>query len=206
MHIPDHRDREVAQRYFKPFIPHFQNCKNVLEVASGQGFFLEEMVAANIPAQGLELDKELCKSMQARDLPIEQGDLFERLANHTGPAFDGCMASHIVEHFLPEQVDRMLGLLHGVTSEGGVLVLITPNMANLRRASGDFWRDPTHVRPYPVSALSKLLQRNGWEVVSHGEHTDRVFSLKRKVIYGLRNLLLGRYWGGDDLYVVARRV
>jgi hypothetical protein len=25
------------------------------------------------------------------------------------------------------------------------------------------------------------------------------------LIYGLRNALLGRYWCGDDLFVVARR-
>jgi hypothetical protein len=70
---------------------------------------------------------------------------------------------------------------------------------------GDFWRDPTHVRPYPISALSKLLRRTGWEVVESAEYTDRKPSIGRSITYAVRNALLGRYWVGDDLYVIARR-
>nr|CRH06478.1 Conseverd protein of unknown function. Containing SAM-dependent methyltransferases domain [Candidatus Magnetococcus massalia] len=205
MHVPDRRDREVAQRYFTPFIPHFTHCEHVVEVASGQGFFLEQMKQAGIQATGLELDEALCEGMQARDLNVIQGDLFRYLEEYEGPLYDGCMASHIVEHFMPAQVEQMLAGLHRVSKPGAVLVILTPNIANLRRAAGDFWRDPTHVRPYPVSALSKLLRRTGWQEESSGEHTDRQFSLKRKITYALRNALMGRYWGGDDLYVIARR-
>jgi hypothetical protein len=144
VHVPDPRDQEVAYRYFKPFVERFKGCTAVLDVASGQGHFLDLMKEAGIPARGVELDVELSESCRDRGLDVEQGD---------------------------------------------------------------FWRDPTHVRPYPASAIRKLLDRaGGWEILEDAEYTDRKPSLSRSLVYGLRNLFLGRYWGGDDLYVIARRV
>lgn len=205
MHVADARDKEVADRYFRPFVSRFSACSRVLEIASGQGFFLDMLREAAIGALGVEADAELCRSARTRGLAVEQANFFEYLKASPESQFDGCMASHIVEHFLPQQVEDLFGLLLRAAKPGSPLVILTPNIANLRRAAGDFWRDPTHVRPYPVSALSKLLRRTGWEVTESFEYTDRKPSLRRAIVYRLRNLLIGRYWGGDDLCVIARK-
>lgn len=204
MHVADARDRQVAERYFRPFVSRFAGCRNVLELACGQGFFLDMLKEAAIPAVGVEADTGLCATARARGLDVENADFFEYLKTFN-EKFDACMASHIVEHFLPERVEELLRLIHRALKPGSPLVILTPNIANLRRAVGDFWRDPTHVRPYPVSALEKLLRRTGWQPIESFEYTDRKPSLRRKIVYAARNLLLGRYWGGDDLCVVARR-
>jgi O-antigen chain-terminating methyltransferase len=204
VHVADARDRAVAERYFRPYVARFAGCKRVLEIASGQGFFLDMLREAGIGATGVEADQALCEQARSRGLDVTQADFFAFLKNKS-PEFDGVMASHIVEHFLPVQVEELLGLLAGAAKPGSPLVILTPNIANMRRAVGDFWRDPTHVRPYPVSALSKLLRRTGWEVAESFEYTDRRPSLYRTLVYGVRNLLIGRYWGGDDLCVIARR-
>jgi len=205
MHVADARDQEIAQRYFQPFVGRFAGCKRVLEIASGQGFFLDMLRTAGVGARGIEADAGLCAQLRARGLDVIQADFFEFLRKSPSGEFDGVMASHIVEHFLPVQVEELLGLLARVARPGSPIVILTPNIANMRRAVGDFWRDPTHVRPYPVSAISKLLRRTGWEVAESFEVTDRKPSLYRSLVYGMRNLLLGRYWGGDDLCVIARR-
>jgi SAM-dependent methyltransferase len=205
MHIPDKRDRDIAERYFRPFVREFSGCRNVLELASGQGFFLEMLREKGINATGVEIDPELCASSISRGLDVNNRDIFEFLQEAHPGSFDGCFASHIVEHMLPVQVEDLLGLIHSSLRPGSPLVILTPNMANLRRSAGDFWRDPTHVRPYPISALSKLLRKTGW-IVGSGEHTDRKKSVSKTIIYGLRNMLIGRYWVGDDVYVIARKV
>jgi len=205
MHVADARAREVAQRYFKPFVARFAGCSRVLEIASGQGFFLDMLRESSIGATGIETDEALCAQSRARGLEVKQADFFEFLANSPEGQYDGVMASHIVEHLLPVQVEELFRLLARASRPGSPLVILTPNIANLRRAVGDFWRDPTHVRPYPVSALSKLLRRTGWELAESFEYTDRKPSLYKAFIYGMRNLLIGRYWGGDDLCAVARR-
>jgi O-antigen chain-terminating methyltransferase len=207
VHVPDPRDQEVAYRYFKPFVERFKGCTAVLDVASGQGHFLDLMKEAGIPARGVELDVELSESCRDRGLEVEQGDFFEFLHRAKPGSFDGVHASHIIEHFAPTQVEELFRLVGPALKEGSLFAIITPNPANLRRMVGDFWRDPTHVRPYPASAIRKLLGRaGGWEILEEAEYTDRKPSLSRSLVYGLRNLFLGRYWGGDDLYVIARRV
>ena len=205
MHIPDPRERETARRYFKPFLEHFRGCQAVLDVASGQGHFLELLKEAGLNGSGVELDQELCELTRSKGLQVVNESFFDYLKKTPPDTFDGANVSHIVEHFTPTQVEELFKLLHDVLKPGSPLVVVTPNIANLRRAVGDFWRDPTHVRPYPISALSKLLRRTDWTIAKSGEYTDRKPSLSRALIYGLRNALLGRYWCGDDLFVVARR-
>jgi len=205
MHVPDPREREVARRYFQPFLKHFRACKAVVDIASGQGHFLELLREAGLNGTGVELDADLCALCRQKGLTVVQTDFFDYLKDSPAGTFDGANVSHIVEHFTPRQVEELCKLLHHALKPGSPMVILTPNIANLRRAVGDFWRDPTHVRPYPVSALTKILKRTGWEVEASGEHTDRKPSLGRAIIYALRNALIGRYWGGDDLYVIARR-
>jgi O-antigen chain-terminating methyltransferase len=205
MHIPDPREREVARRYFLPFLRIFRPCRAVLDLASGQGHFLELLREHEIPASGVELDAELCRLSQAKGLQVTRADLFEFLGAVAPGAFDGANASHIVEHFAPPQVEQILSLAHRALAPDAPLLILTPNIANLRRAVGDFWRDPTHVRPYPIPALHKLLRRTGWEILESGEHSDRSPSPVRRLVYALRNAALGRYWCGDDVYVIARR-
>jgi O-antigen chain-terminating methyltransferase len=204
MHAPDTRDRDIARRYFQPFLKYFSACRSVVDVASGQGHFLEILREAGIPATGIEIDPALCALCRQKGLKITEADFFNHLPILPPGAFDGAILSHIVEHFLPVQVDTLLRRLRPALQPGSPLLILTPNIANLRRAVGDFWRDPTHVRPYPIPALSILLRGAGWEIAESGECTDRKPSLRRSISYALRNTLIGRYWVGDDVFVVAR--
>lgn len=205
MYIADSRDEKIAKTYFEPFIKMFLSKKRVLELASGQGFFLKMLKDVGIEPLGVEIDGSLCRDAKSQGLNIVQANLIDYL-KETKDKFDGCFASHIVEHFSPLDVQDLFRLAHEVIEHRGILIIVTPNIANLRRAVGDFWRDPTHVRPYPISALKKLLEQSGWRVIKSGYHTDRPFSLRRTITYCIRNLLIGDYWTGDDLYVVAERL
>ncbi|HOX57761.1 MAG TPA: class I SAM-dependent methyltransferase [Candidatus Paceibacterota bacterium] len=176
----------------------------MLDIACGHGFLLQLFKEAGIGATGVELDQNLCNEALSKGLELVRGDFFQFLRQAAPGSHDGAVASHIVEHFLPAQVEELFRLLEkALKPKSGVLV-ITPNIAHLRNAAGDFWRDPTHVRPYPVSALAQIPNRNGWEVVASGTTSKRPASMSRKVSYKLRNLFLGPYWLDEDVYVVAR--
>jgi SAM-dependent methyltransferase len=197
--------KNLAEKYFEPFVELFKDKKRVLDLGCGQGIFLKILKKVGVDAVGVEIDDSLSQMANSQGLKVIQADIFDYL-KETTDKFDGCCASHIVEHFTPGVVKNLFRLIHRIMEAGGLLLVVTPNIANLRRAAGDFWRDPTHVRPYPISALNKLLAQSGWETVKSGYHTDRPYSLRRQIIYGLRNLLIGRYWGDDDLYVVAQKI
>ena len=205
MHLADRRDQAVAKKYFMPFVERFRDHSPVLELASGQGIFQDLLKSAGISAEGVELDEALYRACRDRGLNVTQANLFSYLESLQQPRFGGCFASHIVEHFLPQEVDTLFRDVHKAVRPGGIFIVLTPNIANLKRAAGDFWRDPTHVRPYPIPALHKLLRKNQWQVLESGEHSDRPPSIKRQVTYWIRNLLMGRHWVGDDVWVIAQR-
>jgi len=204
LHIRDARSEEIARRFFVVFVDIFQvhGARRILDLGCGQGFFLRLLKDRGIECVGVEVDEELCRLAAEDGLDVMQMDLLSYLSG-SSDRFDGCFASHIIEHFPPVQVTKMFELIHGIMEPGGILCIVTPNIANLRRAVGDFWRDPTHVRPYPVQALKKLLEKTGWSVIRSGYHTHRPASIKREIVYGIRNFLFGKYWTPDSLYVVA---
>lgn len=207
MHVPDSRKEQTARRYFHPFVDLFKEYgkSKILDIGCGQGFFLSMLSEVGVNSTGIEIDETLCQGARERGLTnVISTDIFEYLRS-TPNRFDGCFASHIVEHFSPDQVKELFTLIRRILDPQGLLVVITPNVANLRRAAGDFWRDPTHVRPYPVSALEKLLTQTGWRVARSGYLTDRRPSLRRAIAYTIRNILFGKFWTPDDLFVAALR-
>jgi O-antigen chain-terminating methyltransferase len=48
---------------------------------------------------------------------------------------------------------------------GGILVIETPDPANILMASHHFWNDPTHQRPIPQALMEFIFQYFGFAVV-----------------------------------------
>lgn len=193
------------QRNFDPFVKYFKKCSNGIEIAAGQGFFLDQVKASGGIMAGVEIDPELCTQIRQRGLTVHQQNFFDFLESSPDNHFDGCMAAHIIEHLTPQDATRLLTLLYRVMKAGSPLVILTPNIANLRKAAGDFWRDPTHVRPYPFQALEKLFKMTGWKPVKSGEHFDRKVSVSLKMRYTLRNALFGKFWVGEAVFAIAEK-
>lgn len=205
MHIPSGRKEPTVKATFTPFVKLFAAHSKVLDVACGHGFVMKMLKEANIDAVGIEMDEGLVNEARSSGLKVIQGDIFHYLQS-TQEKFNGCIASHIVEHFPPQKVVELLRLMNRVTLSDGKLLIITPNIAHLRRAAGDFWRDPSHVRPYPIEALDKLLSQTEWRKITSGYLSDKKFSLRKTIVSSIRNVLIGRYWLGEDLYMVAQKL
>jgi O-antigen chain-terminating methyltransferase len=131
MHIPDPRECEVAMRYSQPFVEYFLGCQRVIDVASGQGHFLQILKEAGVNAEGVEVDSDLCALTRGKGLKVTQGNFFELLKTVPAGSYDGASASHIVEQFLPVQVEELFALLHRALKMDALLVVITPNIANI---------------------------------------------------------------------------
>lgn len=55
------------------------------------------------------------------------GDVFEYLAEGHDEEFDEVKAEHFVEHFDPDEVKLLLGMVHGVLKPGGIFHIVVPH-------------------------------------------------------------------------------
>ncbi len=103
----------------------------------GHGFAMKMLRQANVDAVGIEVNEGLVQEARSAGLNVIQTDISHYLKS-TVERYQGYIASHIFEHFHPQNVVELLGLIYRVTQSGGKLLFITPNIAHLRRAAGDF--------------------------------------------------------------------
>ena len=169
-------DRDRVQSARASYLVHFPGGGRILDVGTGRGEFLLAAVEAGFQAEGLDSDRKAVAEANESDLRVVQADARDFLLTHPGE-FDGIFCSHLVEHFSPDDARRLISAAADALSAGGVLCVVTPNPGSLPTIAHEFWRDPSHVRPYDVEALQFLCQSSGLEVVESGQNPDSELGL-----------------------------
>lgn len=142
----------------------------VLELACGRGELLGLLREAGVAASGVDLDEGMVAAARAQGLDVELGDALGALRARADDSLLGVVSAHFVEHLTPDRVHDVVVEAARVLAPGGTFVAATPNAACLSVLGHDFWRDPTHVRPYDPQLLAFLCDRAGLEVVETGEN------------------------------------
>ena len=147
----------------------------LLEIGSGEGWFLKAALAAGYDARGLEFSdfglKRFNPDLAAR---VEFGDAFEALDRliDEGAQVDVCVMEHVLEHVLDPEA--LLARLPSVLGPGGVVAITVPNDFSavqlearaLGHIDGEFWvAPPQHLNYFNAESLPRLLTRMGFEVV-----------------------------------------
>lgn len=198
----------------KKYLEYFHEAGRVLDLGCGRGTFLELLSGGGKEAYGIDSDPEKIKRCLQKGLKAECSSVFE-FFDHSNKQFDGIFTSHLIEHLLPQQTTKLIQTCHNVLTDGGVLVVITPNIGNLHVATETFYLDLTHIRPYPLKLLVALFEEVSFSVIASGEDpetaTDFTSSklkrlLTRKLICRLlpatfRNAV----FSGEDVFVVGRK-
>ncbi|MCH6546789.1 MAG: methyltransferase domain-containing protein, partial [Deltaproteobacteria bacterium] len=125
MHIPDQRKEASVRTNFAPFVRTFTAKSKVLDIACGQGFILQMLKEADIEGVGIEFDDQLVEEACSAGLNVSQAEMFQYLQS-TKDRLDGCIASHIVQHFPSPNVLELLQLINRVLLEVGKWIIITP--------------------------------------------------------------------------------
>jgi SAM-dependent methyltransferase len=147
----------------------------LLEIGSGEGWFLKAALAAGYDARGLEFSDYGLKRFHPELADrVAFGDAFEALDRliGEGEAVDVCVMEHVLEHVLDPQA--LLARLPAILRPGGVVAITVPNdfssVQLAARALGhidrDFWvQPPQHLNYFNAETLPALLERRGFEVV-----------------------------------------
>ena len=169
------RDRQLIRGGLTGYVPHFQGCRKVLDLACGSGIFLELLAEQGIPALGVERNPAVVAWVKQHGWDIVEQDAFAFL-ERTTETYDGVFCSHFLEHLPFEQVLRLFELLAPRVVAGGTVVLVVPNPESVRMQLFGFWRDPEHVRFYHPELLEAVCQHAGFQVIASNRE-DRPFAL-----------------------------
>lgn len=154
----------------------FAGCRRVLDVGCGEGQFLELLRNGGVEALGIDSDARMVEVCLGKGLDVVQADLFDYLPEQK-EQFDGIFGSNLLEHLSAQEATRFVQASYGALSEGGTLLIATPNPASLIVQLYEFWRDLTHVRLYSRPLLEFMLHWAGFRQIESGEHPHTAWTL-----------------------------
>ena len=177
----------------------------MLDLGCGDGPLLSLLQEAGETGTGVDLDSVAVDAGRARGFDVTRSDVLDFLTGSAGGLYGAVVASHVLEHLPPPRVPGMLTDCARVLKPGGVLVLLTPNPRNIGVITQTFWGDLAHVRPYSLDLVVRLVRDAGLEVSQAGDDPYTRQPGFRRALNIMRRFIVGDYWPGADLMVVAEK-
>lgn len=150
---------EIARRQAM-YLDVFDGRQCVLDLGCGRGEFVDLLVKHDIGVLGVDTSSAMVQFCEARGLPVLHADLFEHLERQVDASLGGIAALQVIEHLLPERIISLLITAASKLSPQAPMIAETVNPVCVR-AMGNFFVDPTHVRPVPAPLLVYLFERAG---------------------------------------------
>jgi len=152
-----------AQRVIQGFyLPQFEGCQKVVDLACGDGDFVKLLLDNGIQATGVDFDVKAHDAAEEHGLPIVRDDVFHYLQSLEPDSIDGIFCAHLVEHLPYEKVLELIHLSYRALSDGGVLVVATPDARSLYAHLEMYYRHFGHISFYHPLLLSFFLDHAGF--------------------------------------------
>ncbi len=127
-----------------------------LDLGCGRGEWLAWLREIGVRAVGVDLNPIFVARCREAGLEVHEADLMDTLAQQPDASLGLVSAFHVVEHLPFPLQYRLMSEMYRVLLPGGLALLETPNARNLLVTGGDFYRDPTHIRPVFPDTLAYL--------------------------------------------------
>ena len=189
----------------------------VVDIGCGRGEWLELLKEAGIAGRGFDLNRVAVEESRARGLNVELADGLEALAALAPRSCSAVTGFHIIEHLPFESVVKLLDEALRVLRAGGVLILETPNPANLLVAAERFYLDPTHQKPCVPLTVQFVAEQRGLvnvEIVRIRQPNQLPNPLEplpedhplAQRLNPLIDLATTRLYGAGDFAIIGRKV
>ena len=183
-----------------------------LDVGCGRGEFLVACREASITARGVDLNERSVADLRARGFDVALAGIPECFGNAGDGSLGSILAMHVVEHLPVEALFALFREARRVLKTGGLLMIETPNAESIAISATDFWRDPTHLAPRHVAALTVLAREHGFEIAEVRAVHELPEGLRipmlesdapelQRVIHAIND----RFFGPADLRLVLRK-
>ena len=135
-----------------------------LDVGCGRGEFLAACREGRIAARGVDLNERSVADLKARGFDVALAGIPECFGEVADGSLGSILAMHVVEHLPVEALFALFREARRVLRAGGLLMIETPNAESIAMSASDFWRDPTHLAPRHVAALTVLAREHGFKI------------------------------------------
>jgi len=133
----------------------------ILDVGPGKGLYARHFLQQGLRVACLDIDASLQPWFEELGCEFRVADARSETMPYESGRFDVVWCSHVIEH-LPNPL-QFIRELRRLVKVGGFIILRTPDV---RRVKFDFWTDPTHVTPFTLVSLKKLLTLADLETVA----------------------------------------
>lgn len=140
--------------------------KKVLDVGCGFGDFLKFNPKKFV---GIDINADALRSCKEEGFEVHNASVTK--IPFSNDSFDGVNCQQVIEHLTAPDAYGMLTEINRVLKKGGLLVIST-EMVTKR-----FWNTFSHIKPYPPTAIKKLLRHSGQETFG------KLSSLKVERVY-----------------------
>ncbi len=154
---------DVRAALYSDYTPFFDASDLVLDLGCGDGTWLDVLRSHGLRGVGIDYDPGKVADCHAKGLDAICSDDLTDAAGHEPTALS---ALHIIEHLAPKDVLRLL-----MTLDVRKVLLVTPNIDH-PVVPMTFWRDITHVRPYPRCVMEELCRQTGFTGVMSGTQNN----------------------------------
>lgn len=152
------------------YLPFFEGRRRVLDLACGDGDFIEMLTEQGVCATGVDFDPRACEAVRGRGLDVVCQDVLDYLERVEPESFDGIFSAHLVEHLSYHQVLRMLELGLRALEPGGIMLLATPNTRSMYAHLESFYKHFGHTSFYHPELLCFFLDYVGFVEPQTGEN------------------------------------
>lgn len=149
---------QIAYSYLKAHNP-------ILDAGCGEGRFIGQDQEGII---GIDWNPDSVQQCKRKGYNVAQADI--RALPFEDGSISGIHCSHVIEHFLPSDVHKILSECDRVLAPQGILVIRSPLLW------WGFYSDLTHIRPYNPDVIIRYF--TPWE-----QHTLQQIGTNYKVLY-----------------------
>ena len=156
--------QSVYLEYIKDIPRPLKDKYYFLDIGFGRGEFidlLKEQKLKNI--EGVDINKDYVLKAKKKDHVVYHKDALKHLYL-SEKQYYGISAFHLIEHLDFNQLFDLLVLCSKKIIKGGLLILETPNVENLKVGSTSFFLDYTHKLKLPSLLIKILLEYLGFKV------------------------------------------
>ena len=169
-----------AAKFIPPVSPVFS-----LDVGCAAGYCLELMHNKGWIAKGLELDEDMCNSLQQSGYHIINSSIEEF---QTDDRYSVITLFDVIEHI--PNIDAAFSKLNALLAPDGVIIMVTPDYNSFQRKwFGKHWfqyKPIEHIQYFDKQSLKIFAERNDLTVIYHaacGQYADIDFLINRLHYY-----------------------